>query len=429
MATLTRTLRRGVTGEDVREVQQLLQQAGYDPGTIDGIFGVATETATKNFQQDNNLSVDGAVGPKTYAALVQSLGSPTGTVRGRSLHIGLNRVNDSAYPGFRIPVLRGCINDANDMRAIAQAHGFVPAPNLHDGQATAEAVIDAISSAAQSLSSGDIFLLTYSGHGSQVPDLDAEETDHMDETWILYDRQLLDDELYALWGQFAPDVRILMFSDSCHSGTMSRAMVEATERDVAERDLVRRGLSREVDPAAQFTAPGGTPPDEVQLTLSLAATVRPLLAAVAGGRTGPELELATGQVITPVLDRIGATHRALATETALISKLLPVEDAAIDFRRRSKLYRAAKAMTRRSVPPVASILLFSGCQDNQTSLDGVRNGLFTQNLKLALAENPANYPDLHRSISAKMPGSQTPNMSWVPFRNVAFEGQTPFAVQ
>ena len=207
-------------------------------------------------------------------------------------------------------------------------------------------------------------------------------------------------------------------------------MVQATERDVAERDLVRRGLSREADPAAaDFASPGGIPPDEVQLTLSLAATVRPLVAAVTGGRTGLDLERATGQVIAPVLDRIGVTHRALATETALVSKLLPVEDAAIDFRRRSKLYRAAKAMTRRSVPPAASILLYSGCQDNQTSLDGTRNGLFTQNLKLALAENPATYTDLHRSISAKMPGSQTPNLSWVPFRNVAFEGQTPFAIQ
>lgn len=41
---------------------------------------------------------------------------------------------------------------------------------------------------------------------------------------MLYDRELVDDELYAIWSLFRPGVRILVLSDSCHSGTVTKAM-------------------------------------------------------------------------------------------------------------------------------------------------------------------------------------------------------------
>jgi putative peptidoglycan binding protein len=53
----------------VRELQQALITAGYDPGSVDGTFGPATEAAVTAFQQDNGLSADGVVGPDTAAAL------------------------------------------------------------------------------------------------------------------------------------------------------------------------------------------------------------------------------------------------------------------------------------------------------------------------------------------------------------------------
>ena len=37
----------------------------------------------------------------------------------------------------------------------------------------------------------------------------------MDETWVCYDRQLIDDQLYELWGKFKASVRILVLSDNC----------------------------------------------------------------------------------------------------------------------------------------------------------------------------------------------------------------------
>ncbi|NMO19078.1 hypothetical protein HPC49_15605 [Pyxidicoccus fallax] len=63
------TLQQGATGEAVRELQMLLSRAGYDPGAADGVFGVMTKTAVMNFQRARGLTVDGIVGPVTWAAL------------------------------------------------------------------------------------------------------------------------------------------------------------------------------------------------------------------------------------------------------------------------------------------------------------------------------------------------------------------------
>jgi peptidoglycan hydrolase-like protein with peptidoglycan-binding domain len=63
------TVRRGSTGPAVTLLQQLLTDYGYDPGVIDGDFGPNTENAVRSFQTDYGLTVDGIVGPHTWAAL------------------------------------------------------------------------------------------------------------------------------------------------------------------------------------------------------------------------------------------------------------------------------------------------------------------------------------------------------------------------
>lgn len=58
-------------GEDVRQVQQALINAGFDVGTkgADGQYGPATQTAVKRFQQARGLLVDGVVGAITLQEL------------------------------------------------------------------------------------------------------------------------------------------------------------------------------------------------------------------------------------------------------------------------------------------------------------------------------------------------------------------------
>ena len=142
--------------------------------------------------------------------------------KGLSLHIGLNSVDPAGYGGWP-GTLNACENDARDMERIAAGRGF-KTKTLLTKDATAAAFISFLKSAAKQLTKGDELLLTYSGHGGQVPDRNGDESsDGLDETWCLYDRQVIDDELYAIWAMFEKGVRILMLSDGCHSGTVSKA--------------------------------------------------------------------------------------------------------------------------------------------------------------------------------------------------------------
>ena len=150
--------------------------------------------------------------------------------KGISIHIGLNHVDPKHYQGWD-GALNACIADANDMRALAKKKGFAGNTLFVDGQATAAAVSSALLEAGKKLVKGDILLLTYSGHGGQVRDTNSDEKDNdrMDETWVLYDRQLVDDELSNIWSQFKAGVRLLVLSDSCHIGTAVRATINGVK--------------------------------------------------------------------------------------------------------------------------------------------------------------------------------------------------------
>ena len=57
-------------GDDVRAVQQALEDKGYDTGGADGCYGPKTEKAVRAYQKAQGLATDGIVGPKTWAALI-----------------------------------------------------------------------------------------------------------------------------------------------------------------------------------------------------------------------------------------------------------------------------------------------------------------------------------------------------------------------
>jgi peptidoglycan hydrolase-like protein with peptidoglycan-binding domain len=59
----------GSRGSDVTALQQRLTALGYNVGTPDGVFGTATATAVRAFQQAKGLTADGVVGTSTWAAL------------------------------------------------------------------------------------------------------------------------------------------------------------------------------------------------------------------------------------------------------------------------------------------------------------------------------------------------------------------------
>jgi len=65
-----RTLVRGSSGNDVRELQSRLKFLGYYKGNVDGAFGYGTYWAVRNFQYKFGMKVDGVVGANTRSRLV-----------------------------------------------------------------------------------------------------------------------------------------------------------------------------------------------------------------------------------------------------------------------------------------------------------------------------------------------------------------------
>ncbi|HXK66499.1 MAG TPA: N-acetylmuramoyl-L-alanine amidase [Spirochaetota bacterium] len=64
------TVKRGSKGLDVVALQEQLKDMGYYTGAIDGIFGQRTEDAVRYVQKANDLTIDGIVGPLTWANIL-----------------------------------------------------------------------------------------------------------------------------------------------------------------------------------------------------------------------------------------------------------------------------------------------------------------------------------------------------------------------
>jgi putative chitinase len=62
-------IKEGNTGEDVKSIQQALKDKGFDPGAIDGEFGLGTKAAVNAFQKSEELPADGVAGHQTLIAL------------------------------------------------------------------------------------------------------------------------------------------------------------------------------------------------------------------------------------------------------------------------------------------------------------------------------------------------------------------------
>ncbi|WP_291991507.1 caspase family protein [Candidatus Accumulibacter sp. ACC003] len=151
----------------------------------------------------------------------------------RALCMGINN-----YPGTHMD-LHGCVNDANDWAAELTARGF-SVSKLLDSQATKAAMVNAIESLIAGGVSGDVLVITYSGHGTYVPDSNGDEVDGLDEALCPYDIQtgggpLIDDEINTLFAARKAGVRLLLISDSCHSGTVTRAAAPDSDAANAPR--------------------------------------------------------------------------------------------------------------------------------------------------------------------------------------------------
>lgn len=219
--------------------------------------------------------------------------------KGIAINIGLNIIDAVRYGNNgRLPY---CANDANEMSVLAFNEGYYIQDFLIDKDATAGNVNIALNKAAEALYGGDKLLLTYSGHGGQHPDQNGDEKDDKyDETWVLYDRKFLDDELYYAWSKFRKGVRIVLVSDSCFSGTVAKPSVTGRNAFLeilqSEAQLHYKRHKEIYDSHAKFL-PSSNDLD-IQASVILLASSQDNQTSKSRSRSGNKLSLFTDELLT-----------------------------------------------------------------------------------------------------------------------------------
>jgi metacaspase-1 len=140
----------------------------------------------------------------------------------KAICVGINN-----YPG-RSNDLQGCVNDAYDWSTLLSEYGFETSLLL-DSQATRQNIKTALHDLLGSAVEGDVVVFTYSGHGTQYIEFGGDEGDAYDEALSVHDGRILDDELRVIINQVDPRVTLIVISDSCFSGSVTRLVPENTK--------------------------------------------------------------------------------------------------------------------------------------------------------------------------------------------------------
>ena len=151
-----------------------------------------------------------------------------------SLSFGINKYSNPANN------LEGCVNDATTWRNILKDKYGFDTKLLLDSDVTSSNFTNLIIELTKKCVSDDVFVLTYSGHGSSVVDKNGDEPDGKDECICLYDRFFIDDEIKSLFDKFIKGVRICFISDSCHSGTVTRAFLNQQFEQLPPKALYKK---------------------------------------------------------------------------------------------------------------------------------------------------------------------------------------------
>ena len=150
----------------------------------------------------------------------------------RALVVGIGEYEDAAW---------GRIHGDRDAEAVAEMLGrcgFGDVVTLLGREAVKETIVWEFRDLASRCSRGDTVYVHFSGHGQLMTDLDGDEADGWDESWVPYDacrkycerdrgeRHLCDDEVGALLDAVRERIGdkgvILVVVDACHAGDSTR---------------------------------------------------------------------------------------------------------------------------------------------------------------------------------------------------------------
>ncbi|MGM9845750.1 MAG: caspase family protein [Muribaculaceae bacterium] len=191
----------------------------------------------------------------------------------RALVIGLGAQLDKSWSK---------INGDNDVEPVAQmlrAVGFTHIKQLTNEEATKAAIVKALNALIARADTGDVVYIHFSGHGQLMTDVNGDEDDGYDESWIPYDayrkpcaadrgdKHLSDDELAGYMSRLRDKVGrdgiIAVVVDACHSGDSTRDAIAE-----ADSSLVIRGVYDTFDIAAPSRRARAAKVPERWLTLS-----------------------------------------------------------------------------------------------------------------------------------------------------------------
>ncbi len=150
----------GSRGQEVRQIQQKLRELGLYSGSVDGIYGVATQKAVRQFQKNCGITVDGIAGSKTllYLGLGSSTTQSSGTYSSSDVYllakiiaaeargetyvgqvavgaVVLNRVRHSSFPD----TISGVVYQSGAFSAVRDSNWNV-APNATAQKAARDAI-------------------------------------------------------------------------------------------------------------------------------------------------------------------------------------------------------------------------------------------------------------------------------------------------
>lgn len=204
-----------------------------------------------------------------YSTTNSSSGFQSSAKKKRALCIGIND-----YPRHQ-DRLSGCENDARQWGDWFRQAGF-DTTILRSAQATRSGIIDAIKRLNAQSEPGDVAVIQYAGHGTQVPDLNGDEKQDEALVPVNYASEglLRDDDLGALCNDFKEGVSLTLVMDCCCSGSISRLFLDkgappptgdskprciVATQEIIEADL----LARKKHSAARFSANPYTGTNEI----------------------------------------------------------------------------------------------------------------------------------------------------------------------
>jgi hypothetical protein len=344
---------------------------------------------------------------------------------GLALCIGLNFIDPAVYRTNGH--LTGCVPDADDMAALlgSQQQGFrvrtlYDAPEVRNRRLTDDRVGSRkwvrhwIERAARGpsldgvggLQAGDIFVVTYSGHGSNGRrDTNGDEalgkppTDGEDETWCLYDGEMIDDERADLWSKFRPGVRIVAISDCCFSGSTAR-LLQDMDRIIQDVEAIEqaRDATRSVDrPVTNMRQRF----ENLKQLHESGGQVR--------DRNAESVPLPARQLPEWVNRHLNGDRDYMASIEKIQNQIPTARAAQLEVQ--------------------AEVIAIGAASDEQTAADMGSNGLFTNRLLSAWQSGQfESYDSFYRAIASVMPSRQTPQIDRFGKPIPGFANSRPFKI-